>query len=165
MVKPAKNSITKATIPATVKANNTTYKVTSIKANAFKGKTKLTTVSIGKNVKTVGANAFYGCTKLSKVTGMAAVTTIGDGAFGKCKALLKFTIPAKVTKIGAKAFWNCSGMKTLTIKTAKLTAKNVGANAFNTKNKKTVYKVPANKLKAYRKWMIKKGVPDKKQVQ
>ena len=55
-------------IPATIHANGKTYKVTEIKAGAFKGMMKLTAVTIGENVKTIGKNAFNGCTKLKTIT-------------------------------------------------------------------------------------------------
>lgn len=58
----------KVKIPATIKVNGKTYKVTSIKDNAFKGMKKLTSVEIGKNVKTIGKNAFAQCTKLKTIT-------------------------------------------------------------------------------------------------
>ncbi len=70
----------------------------------------------------------------------------------------------KVTEIAAKA---CSGMeklKKLTIKTKLLTEKSVGSSAFGGGSKKTVYKVPQEKLKAYRKLLVDKGVKSKKQV-
>ena len=37
LLKPKSASVTKLTIPATVKANGKTWKVTAIKENAFKG--------------------------------------------------------------------------------------------------------------------------------
>lgn len=153
------------TIPATITVQGEKVRVTSIAEKAFKGNTKLKKISIGKNVEIIGANAFNGCTNLGSVAGMKGVTVIGAGAFQKCKSLTKFTIPSKVQMIGVKAFWNCSNLKTLTIQSTKLKSENVDTNAFATKNKKTIYKVPAKKLKEYRKWMVKKGVPAKKNIQ
>ena len=58
----------KLTIPKTVSANGKIYKVTEIKASAFKGMKKLTAVTIGENVKTIGKSAFQNCTKLKTIT-------------------------------------------------------------------------------------------------
>ena len=112
---------TKVTIPATIKANGETYKVTAIKASAFKGRKKLKTVSIGKNVKTIGKNAFASCVKLKTVTGGAALTSIGEGAFKSCKVLTAITLNKNVKTIGKAAFQSCAKLKTITIKTTKLT--------------------------------------------
>ena len=65
---PKDKNAKKLTIPKTISANGKTYKVTEIKANAFKGMKKLTTVTIGENVKTIGKNAFNGCAKLKTIT-------------------------------------------------------------------------------------------------
>lgn len=59
---------TRITVPATVKIDGTTFKVTKIEKNAFKNCKKLKTVTIGKNVTSIGKNAFKNCAKLSKIT-------------------------------------------------------------------------------------------------
>ena len=88
----------------------------------------------------------------------AAVTTIGDKAFYKCTALTKVTIPSKVSKIGKSAFYGCKKLKDITIKTTKLTSKKVGSKAFKGTPKKAKVKVPKKSLKAYKKFLVKKGI-------
>ncbi|MBD5465664.1 MAG: leucine-rich repeat protein [Lachnospiraceae bacterium] len=79
---PIKKTLTKATVPATVKIKNETYQVTAIEKNAFKNNKKLKSVTIGKNVTKIGANAFYGCKKLKTVSVKSAkLTSVGKGAF------------------------------------------------------------------------------------
>ena len=156
---PKSKSIKTAKIPATIKLEGKTYKVTAVKAGAFKALKKLAKVSVGKNVKTIGKAAFSGCAKLKSVTGMAGVTKIDASAFQGCKVLPKITLPAKVKNIGAKAFYKCAKLKSITIKTTKLTTKTVGKNAFKGVYKKAVVKVPAKKLKAYKTLLVKKGLP------
>ena len=57
----------KATVPTTVKlANGKSYKVVSIAKNAFKG-TKVTQVTVGKNVAQMATGAFNGAKKLTKL--------------------------------------------------------------------------------------------------
>lgn len=169
-------------IPATITVNGQPIKVTAIADSAFKGNKKLTTVTIGKNIKTIGKNAFANCAKLKTVKGGAAVTTIKDGAFSGCKvlktfpamnklqkignnafkgdkALAKFTLAKTVTSIGKNAFNGCAGLKTITVKTEKLTNKNVGASAFKGINKKAAFKCPKKLLDDYKSLFVKKGAP------
>lgn len=79
---PVKKTLTKATVPATVKIKNETYQVTAIEKNAFKNNKKLKSVTIGKNVTKIGANAFYGCQKLKTVSVKSTkLESVGKGAF------------------------------------------------------------------------------------
>lgn len=123
--------VTKVNIPKTVVIGGKTFKVTSIADRALR-KAKITSVKIGANVKTIGASAFMGCSKLSKVTIGQGVTTIKSNAFNNCRKLGKITIQSKNLKsVGKKAL---KGIKS----TAKI-------------------KVPAKKLKAYKKLLKGKG--------
>lgn len=56
------------TIPATIKRNGKTYKVTSVAAGMMKRNTKVKKVTIGKNVTKIGKEAFYGCKNLKTIT-------------------------------------------------------------------------------------------------
>lgn len=156
-----KKKLKKLTIPAAVMINGASFKIKAIAANAFKGCTNLTTLSIGKNVTSIGKNAFLNCAKLKTVTGGKGLTTFGASAFSGCKALTKITIYGKVKKIGAKAFYKCSKLKTITVKTSKLTFITVGANAFKGIYAKATIKVPKAKLKAYSTLLKKTGVGKK----
>ncbi|MDO5425990.1 MAG: leucine-rich repeat protein [Eubacteriales bacterium] len=53
-------SLTKYTIPATVKIGKTTFKVTSIGANAFKNCKKAKSFTLPKTITAIGKNAFKG---------------------------------------------------------------------------------------------------------
>lgn len=92
---------TKVTIPATIKLDNKTFKVTAVAANACKANKKLKQVTIGTNVKSIGKNAFSGCKKLSKVTIKSkSLTKVGKNF---CKnAAKKCTV--KVPKKQMKAY-------------------------------------------------------------
>lgn len=133
VTKVSKN-IKKASVAATVKIGSKTYKVTSIKAKAFKGRNKLTTVTIGKNVKTVGTSAFQGDKKLKTVTIGKSVKTIGAKAFCGDKKLAKITFKGK-------------------------TVKKIGKNAFKGIAKNAAFKAPKAKKKAYKKMIKKAGAP------
>lgn len=100
----AKNAKT-VNVPDTVTVSGKKYKVTSIKANAFKGNKKLTSVTIGKNVKSIGKNAFNGCKKLTKVTVKSTVLkSIGAKAFAKGSKKITVTVPKKKAKAYTKLF-------------------------------------------------------------
>ena len=92
-----KKSIT-VTIPDAVKIKDVTYKVTSLKANAFKNCRRLKKVTIGKNIKKIGKNAFYGCSKLKAVTVKTTKLTnksVGSRAFAKLDKKAVFRVPKK----------------------------------------------------------------------
>lgn len=123
--------VTKISIPSTIRYNGVTYRVTSIWANAFKKKSRLTTVSIGHNVSVIGKNAFYKCKKLKKVTIGTGLTQINPGAFRGVKK-------------------GC----TITIKSLKL--KKVSSRIDQSVSRMTV-RVPKRKYTAYKKLLRKKS--------
>lgn len=101
--KAPKKNASKVTVPDTVKLKGKTYKVTAIKANAFKNNKKLTKVTIGKNVSKIGSKAFYNCKKLKSVTIRSKKLTaknVGSKAFKGISS--KATI--KVPKAKKKAY-------------------------------------------------------------
>lgn len=66
--------------------------VTSIGAQAFSMKWKLTNVVIPKSVKSIGWKAFSECTGLKSVSVPEGVSTIGNGAFSSCISLENIVI-------------------------------------------------------------------------
>ena len=130
---PVSKTATTVSIPSTIKAGGITYKVTSVRKDAFKNNKKLTKITIGSNLKTIGANAFYGCTKLKTVT-------LGTG----------------VTTVGSKAFYGCKKLTSITVKTTKL--KKIGSSAFKGIGSKATIKVPKTKLKTYTALCKKTGI-------
>lgn len=97
---PAKKTVKSVTVPASVKIAGKSYAVTGIAANAFKG-----------------------CSKLSKVTVGTKVKTIGSKAFAACKSLKTITIKSTVlSKVGAKAFSGINAKATIKVPKKKLTA-------------------------------------------
>lgn len=84
LLRTTSKSITSLTIPESVSANGTTYRVQFIAANALKNCTKLEKVTIGKYVKKIREYAFYGCSSLKKITVKTSELTssaIGTSAF------------------------------------------------------------------------------------
>lgn len=99
VVKMAKKTAKKIVIPSSVTIDGYTFKVTAINAKVFQKAKKLTTVTVGANVKKIGAKAFYKCTKLKKVIfkGVKA-PAIGKQAFKGTAAKCKVTTPKKMVK-------------------------------------------------------------------
>lgn len=103
LVKPTSKSIQKVTVPAAVKIEGFTFKVTSISAKAFAGCRKLKSVVIGVNVRTIGKQAFLKCKKLAKITIKTKKLTKGTVGAGSFKGIAgKATI--KVPKKKFKAY-------------------------------------------------------------
>ena len=93
---PAKKTVKSVTIPATVKIEGKSYKVTGIAANAFKGCSKLTKVTVGKNVKVIGAKAFNGCKLLKKIDIKSTVLSkVGAKALSGINAKATIKVPKK----------------------------------------------------------------------
>ena len=121
------SSKTKTTIriPAAITYSGITYKVTNVANQAFKNNRKLTSVTIGNNVKTIGNYAFYKCRNLKKVTIGTGLTTIGNHAFCYAQKGCVITIKSK------------------NLKTAK--------TAINHGTKNMIIKVPQSRLSTYKK--------------
>ena len=95
---------------------------------------KINTITIGDKTYTVtriGANAYKGMSKLTTVTTSNQVKVVGKAAFANCKKLTKVTLGKKVAKIGANAFKGDKKLAKIMIKSKKLTTKaKVGKNSF-----------------------------------
>ena len=140
-IKPKSSAKGTVKIPASVRYDGVTYKVTSVADKAFRNNKKVTNITVGTNVKSIGRSAFEKCTKLKTVT-----------------------VGKNVTKIGKNAFGGCKNLKRLTIKSAKLTKKGLASGSFKGITKKTVVKVPKGKVKAYKKLLQSKGLDKKVKV-
>ena len=90
---------------------------------AFSYCTALTSIEIPASVETIGASAFKGCSKLATVTfeKESQLKTIGGGysepnyygVFSDCTALTSIEIPASVETIEAAAFKGCTKLATV----------------------------------------------------
>jgi len=117
-------------IPESVTYQGTTYSVTNIGYEAFRGCTGLTSVKIPSSVTSIGDYAFRGCTgkllihcnignatsstlgwfygaKFKEVVIGEEVTSIGYFAFYGCTNLTSINIPNSVTSISSYAFQGC----------------------------------------------------------
>ena len=138
-------------IPKSVDYNGNTYPVTSIRSEAFRGCSGLTSVTIPISVTSIGYLAFYNCSGLTSVTISDGVTSIGQDAFngtawynnqpdglvyaGKVAYKYKGTMPNN-TEIEIKdgtlcissyAFNGCNGLASITIPNS---VTSIGSYAF-----------------------------------
>lgn len=97
----------RVTIPAVIKVNGVTYKVTSIGAKAFNGNKKLTKITVGTNIKRISNNAFYKCKSLKTVTIKSVLLTkkaANKKAFKGVNKKMVIKVPKKVKKAYVKIF-------------------------------------------------------------
>ena len=81
--------------------------VTSINEGAFKGCSKLTSVTIGSGVTSIGNDAFEDCSLLTSIVIPDGVTSIGDYAFENCSSLTIYCEVASKPS-GWDSSWNSS---------------------------------------------------------
>ena len=89
------------------------------------------------------------------------VTAIGAGVFKANTRLTRVVIGKNVRTLGAKSFYGCKRLKRVVIKNTSMTSKTIGTGAFAKTYTKMTVKVPAKKLKSYRKLLLRKGVSKK----
>jgi len=113
-VKPKSKKKATVKISDTLKIDGYQYKVVSISDKAFKNNKKVTSVTIGKNVKTIGKDAFRNCTKLKKVTIKGTgLKKIGKNAFKNIHKKAVVKVPKKKLKAYKKLF---KSYKSVTLK-------------------------------------------------
>lgn len=78
------------------------------------------------------------------------VTQVAGSAFKNSKSLKDVTIGGNITKIGKRAFYGCRNLRSVTVKTAKLSKKSIGKDAFKGLHAGASASVPADKLIFYR---------------
>lgn len=93
----------------------------------FCGSSSITSITIGKSVKSIGFSAFGGCSGLTYLSIPNSVTHIGDNAFSGCSSLTQLYIGNNVKTIGRAAFYNCSNLGTLRLGSSVDT---IGESAF-----------------------------------
>lgn len=109
--------------------------VTRIPANMFSCSNdyyaRVTSVTIGKNVKEIGSYAFENCRDLKTVTikSGSALESINSRAFYNCVSLKSIVLPEKLEFIGYSVFEYCESLAKVTIRAKKLN--DVESNIFN----------------------------------
>ncbi len=100
----------------------------AVPAQAFEGKTSLTSVKLPSSIEAIGDNAFKG-TQITSLSLPATLKTIGKYAFSECTQLAgKLVIPVNVERLGNYAFY-CTKFTGLEFLTTKL--ETIPLNCFN----------------------------------
>lgn len=94
-------------IPAEIRHEGVTYRVTSIGENAFCDCVNLVEVLLPATLESVGRAAFMGCSMMVNINLPEGVKTVADAAFYGCKGLYVMRIPSSLTFIGDEAFSRC----------------------------------------------------------
>lgn len=92
--------------------------LTDIGAHAFDGCAKISSVTLGGNVREVGHEAFSGCTALSSLVIGGNVSAVGEGVFKGCTSLTTLTIPISFNAVGYGSnpiFGGCTGLRSLNL--------------------------------------------------
>ena len=119
--------VASASAVSTQPAVKKTYKVTSVKAGAFKGSSKLKSFSFKKavNIKKLPAKAFMNCKKLKKVELNKNMKSIPAKAFAGCKKLSTIKCNAKLKSASKSAFKGCKKKIKIAGKSAKANKKKI----------------------------------------
>lgn len=154
-------SPTDVVIPATIESDGLTFRVTKIKASAFKNCTSITSVKAeGSNLAFIGYGAFEGCTSLISVSFPYVQTidersfyncsklqhvwlgynlnqisgTAGSGTFRDCSMLSYIVLSARCTSISTHTFYGCDRLQSIIYLGAQTS--NCGSNAkvYNVNN-------------------------------
>lgn len=91
--------------------------VTLVADNAFSGSSSVTSIEIGKNIRSIGARAFGNCSFMNKIVFAedGALESISQGAFQSCIALTSVELPDALTVLEASAFVYCRGLENITL--------------------------------------------------
>ena len=138
----------------TDKKTGNIYKVTSSRSSsqtvAFIGNKVKTSVTIPTTIKIKGATY--------------KVTEISTNAFKNNRKLKKVEIGQNIVRIGKNAFYGCKKLTSITIKSSRLTLKNIGKNAFKNTSPKATVKVPKKQKVLYNQILKKRGLNKKAKV-
>ena len=138
----------------TDKKTGNIYKITSSRSSsrtvAFIGNKVKTSVTIPTTIKIKGATY--------------KVTEISTNAFKNNRKLKKVVIGQNIVKIGKNAFYGCKKLTSITIKSSRLTLKNIGKNAFKNTSPKATVKVPKKQKALYNQILKKRGLNKKAKV-
>ena len=138
----------------TDKKTGNIYKVTSSRSSsqtvAFIGNKVKTSVIIPTTIKIKGATY--------------KVTEISTNAFKNNRKLKKVVIGQNIVRIGKNAFYGCKKLTSITIKSSRLTLKNIGKNAFKNTIPKATVKVPKKQKALYNQILKKRGLNKKAKV-
>ncbi len=102
----------------TISAENTTYNVTGITNNAFKGTAvKTVDLSAAYNLTQIYNGAFWGCKSLTSVKLSSSIKGVSNDSFRECTALKTFNFNgnSNITTIGDRMFMGDTALTSISI--------------------------------------------------
>ena len=105
-------------------------------------------IEIGDSVKTIGRWAFHDFSKLTFITIPKQLTTIDHYAFYNCYRLMSATISSSVGLIGDEAFSHCISLGTIILKT--ISPPIIYENTFKGVSKSAFVHIPCHTTQAYK---------------
>ena len=115
--------------------------VDKIADSAFKGLTRLESITIPESVREIGADAFTDCTGLTSITFPEGLREIGYQAFKGCTGLTAISWPSSLETIGRASFFGCKGLTSVILPEGLTT---IGRWAFQTCISLKVVDIPAS---------------------
>ena len=91
-------------LPKVAYRNGTGYQVRGIDENAFRGNTKIRTVSIPDGYESIGDAAFAQCSKLQSIYLPSTMKSLGESAFARCENMNEAALNEGLTTIGKWCF-------------------------------------------------------------
>ncbi len=116
-------------IPVTILAEGTEYRVTTIGGRAFSS-TSITSVEIADGIETISQEAFSNCEQLARLSLPSTLVTIGNSAFNYCRRLAGIKIPASVKTIGSNALSGCYNLESIEVEDGNETYESLGGNVI-----------------------------------
>lgn len=89
--------------------------ILEISPEAFKGRVKLSKITLPESLETIGAEAFRGCTNLQSMDIPTNTIRIGESAFRDCTSMTKLVIKNDNIKISERAFENCATLADISL--------------------------------------------------
>ena len=102
-------------VPNTLTAYTALPGTEYISEAAFKGNTRLQSVSLPEGLIGIGYNAFAGCSSLRSVVIPEGVTGLDRYAFLDCTSLTEISLPASLTGFDSTSLSGCSSLRTVRI--------------------------------------------------
>ncbi len=85
--------------------------IREISAEAFKGRTSLSTIVLPESLESIGLESFRGCTGIKEMNIPEKTLRIGESAFRDCTSMRRLTVKNNCIKIGERAFENCATLE------------------------------------------------------
>ena len=107
---PSNSKKTTITVPSTIKISGKTFRVNSIGSKAFKNKTHVKKVVLGKYITKIGQESFYGCKKLNTIEIKSTnLKSVGKNAVAKIHKKAYIKVPSSKVRTYKKLFNKSTG--------------------------------------------------------